>query len=349
MDKKHVSLPRSTVVHSNPNPSKDQPIAANMRDRQNGEESCSRNCRDSEGLASSLTRILQGQPRNALAKPGKVVVHVWLMIWEIEKNMILGLKSGMQEGMNSHSKPMAPCGMAAKLAQDIAINIDSNPFYMMRAGVTKSDRVDDRITIDTNLLQAKSQYGGIGVAAAAATTGATHRKVETVQYVMVMCVPISPSPSPQQRVSFSLSEILRVSAARLFGSSISAKDLISVSGVIPNEVVQAIFSACRSGNFELANKEVNNVIAEGYPVSQLLSQLYDIVVDADYMSDEQKARICKKFAEADKCHLKRRLIWFIGLLSVSIAEASNREEYEEEEVEGVIRMDPNWDRITCRI
>ncbi|KAF3615082.1 Replication factor C subunit 4 [Capsicum annuum] len=90
------------------------------------------------------------------------------------------------------------------------------------------------------------------------------------------------------------------SAARLFGSSISAKDLISVSGVIPNVVVQAIFSACRSGNFDLANKEVNNVIAEGYPVSQMLSQLYDIVVDADDISDEQKARICKKFAEADK-------------------------------------------------
>ncbi|KAF3632944.1 Replication factor C subunit 4, partial [Capsicum annuum] len=90
-------------------------------------------------------------------------------------------------------------------------------------------------------------------------------------------------------------------AARLFGSSISAKDLISVSGVIPNEVVQAIFSACRSGNFDLANKEVNNVIAKGYPVSQMLSRLYDIVVDADDISDEQKARICKKFSEADKC------------------------------------------------
>ncbi|XP_019245557.1 PREDICTED: replication factor C subunit 2 [Nicotiana attenuata] len=91
------------------------------------------------------------------------------------------------------------------------------------------------------------------------------------------------------------------SAARLFGSSISARDLISVSGVIPNDVTRAIFSACRSGNFDLANKEVDDVIAEGYPVSQMLSQLYDIVIDADDISDEQKARICKKFAEADKC------------------------------------------------
>ncbi|KAK4572753.1 hypothetical protein RGQ29_030967 [Quercus rubra] len=91
------------------------------------------------------------------------------------------------------------------------------------------------------------------------------------------------------------------SAARLFGSSISSKDLISVSGVVPQEVVEAFLIACKSGDFDLANKEVNNVIAEGYPVSQMLSQLLEVVVEADDISDEQKARICKKLGEADKC------------------------------------------------
>nr|GEW17988.1 replication factor C subunit 4 [Tanacetum cinerariifolium] len=83
--------------------------------------------------------------------------------------------------------------------------------------------------------------------------------------------------------------------ARLFRSLISSKDLISVSGddlhakrnvfvlicgmlkfvyhhVIPYEVVQALLAACKSGSFDSANKEVNNVIAEGYLVSQMLSQ-----------------------------------------------------------------------------
>jgi replication factor C subunit 2/4 len=83
-------------------------------------------------------------------------------------------------------------------------------------------------------------------------------------------------------------------------SSISSNDLISVSGVIPQGVVESLFSSCRSGNFDLANNEVNNVIAEGYPVSQMLSQLFDIVIEADDISDEQKARICKKLGEADK-------------------------------------------------
>ncbi|GAB4861371.1 hypothetical protein Ancab_036533 [Ancistrocladus abbreviatus] len=89
-------------------------------------------------------------------------------------------------------------------------------------------------------------------------------------------------------------------AACLYGSSISSKDLISVSGVIPHEVVQALFAACKSGNFDLANKEVNNIIAEGYPISQMLSQLFDVIVEANDISDEQKARICKKLGEADK-------------------------------------------------
>ncbi|KAG6435924.1 hypothetical protein SASPL_100805 [Salvia splendens] len=90
-------------------------------------------------------------------------------------------------------------------------------------------------------------------------------------------------------------------AARLFGSSITSKDLISVSGVIPDDVVQALFIACRSGDFDMADKEVKNVIAEGYPASQMLNHLYDVVVESDDIPDDQKARICKKFGEADKC------------------------------------------------
>ncbi|KAF6148904.1 hypothetical protein GIB67_014275 [Kingdonia uniflora] len=86
----------------------------------------------------------------------------------------------------------------------------------------------------------------------------------------------------------------------LFGSSISTKDLISVSGVVTPDVVQGFFAACKSGNFELANKEVNNVIAKGNPVSQMISRLFDVVVEANDLSDEQKVRIIKKMGKSDK-------------------------------------------------
>ncbi|KAH8508962.1 hypothetical protein H0E87_010916 [Populus deltoides] len=49
-------------------------------------------------------------------------------------------------------------------------------------------------------------------------------------------------------------------AARLFGSSISSKDLISVSGAIPREVTEAIYAACKNGDFDLANKEINMLL-----------------------------------------------------------------------------------------
>ena len=78
----------------------------------------------------------------------------------------------------SQTKQLPQCGMAAKFAPDIAINIDSNPFFMTR--VNKVGPADDGITIDTNLLQGKAHYGGLGVAA----TATAHRKAGTVQYGM---------------------------------------------------------------------------------------------------------------------------------------------------------------------
>ncbi|KAG0461191.1 hypothetical protein HPP92_021488 [Vanilla planifolia] len=91
------------------------------------------------------------------------------------------------------------------------------------------------------------------------------------------------------------------SSARLYGSSISSKELISVSGVIPQNAVEALFVACKTGDFDFANKEVNNVIAEGYPISQMLSGLFEVIISSDDLSDVQKARICKRLGrEADK-------------------------------------------------
>lgn len=69
--------------------------------------------------------------------------------------------------------------VSGKLAPEVAIDINASPFYHSR--VVKADHIDDRITMDANLLQAKSQFSGIGAAAAAT---AAHRKVGTVQFGM---------------------------------------------------------------------------------------------------------------------------------------------------------------------
>lgn len=86
----------------------------------------------------------------------------------------------VERDLSSQAKQAAQCGMAANVAPDVAISIDSNPFFMTRVGVSKVEH-DDRIAVDTNYLQTKAPYGGIGAAAA---TAAAHRKVGTVQFGM---------------------------------------------------------------------------------------------------------------------------------------------------------------------
>ena len=80
------------------------------------------------------------------------------------------------KGVSLQSKLAKQCGVNVKIAPDTAINIDTNPFFMTRAGVNKIEQ-DDRIAIETKLLQSKAhQYGGISTTA--------HRKVGPVQYGM---------------------------------------------------------------------------------------------------------------------------------------------------------------------
>ncbi|KAK3021994.1 hypothetical protein RJ639_045648 [Escallonia herrerae] len=212
LERKHTSLPRSTIVHSNTIPPKEQPTVAIFKDRRTADESSSRNSSDADGIPGSLSRTAQAPQRIPLAKPGRVVGPVvpyenGNFIKEgydhrtLVRNTVLppqvappaycyrrnGIgkqdRSGVESDRDapSQTKQVPQFGLGAKLAPDVAINIDTNPFYMTRAGVTKMDHIDDRVAIDTNFLHAKAHYGGLS-AAAAATAAAAHRKVGAVQF-----------------------------------------------------------------------------------------------------------------------------------------------------------------------
>ncbi|XXG67759.1 hypothetical protein AAC387_Pa06g1025 [Persea americana] len=207
MERKHVSLPRSTVVHSNTIPIKEQqqPTMASFKERQVADESC-KNPRDTDVMAGNLSRPpSHAQQRIPVAKPGKVVGPV--VPYEngsikdaydprrLIRNTVLPQaipsyclrRSTTKPDRSDHVaeaerelQPKPTQYVAGKLAPDIAIDINASPFYHSRT--IKADPVDDRIVMDTtNLLQAKSQYSGISAAAAAT---AAHRKVGTVQFGM---------------------------------------------------------------------------------------------------------------------------------------------------------------------
>ncbi|OAE18409.1 hypothetical protein AXG93_3426s1020 [Marchantia polymorpha subsp. ruderalis] len=88
------------------------------------------------------------------------------------------------------------------------------------------------------------------------------------------------------------------------------------SEVVPDEILDSLLVACKSGQFDKAQGVVTNIIAEGHPASQILSQLFDIVVKASDITDEQKARILERIAETDKA-LIDGADEFLQLLDVS--------------------------------
>jgi mitogen-activated protein kinase 1/3 len=72
MDRKHTSLPRSTIVHSAPIHGKEQPRVGPSRDKPLSEESY-KYPRDSEKYSSNVQRTSQAPQRVPTARPGRVV------------------------------------------------------------------------------------------------------------------------------------------------------------------------------------------------------------------------------------------------------------------------------------
>ncbi|XP_059663333.1 mitogen-activated protein kinase 20 isoform X2 [Cornus florida] len=209
LERKHVSLPRSTIVPSNTVPPKEPPNVPTFKDRQCVVESCSRNSRDTDGIPGNLSRTSLAPQR---MPPGKVVgpvipnengnviketfdprtvarssvlppqaIHAVYCYGRSGKGKQERSATATERDLALQAKQVPRCGTSTMLASDIAINIDTNPFYMTRSGATKLDHADERTAIDMNLLQANAHYGGIG-ATAATTSAAAHRKLGTVQF-----------------------------------------------------------------------------------------------------------------------------------------------------------------------
>ncbi|XP_030071757.1 replication factor C subunit 4 [Microcaecilia unicolor] len=92
------------------------------------------------------------------------------------------------------------------------------------------------------------------------------------------------------------------SASRLTGGKEITEDIITeLAGVVPDETIDGVLSACTSGSFEKLEMVVKNLINEGHTAIQLVNQLHDIIVERDDLSDKQKSVITEKLAEVDKC------------------------------------------------
>ncbi|PNW81563.1 hypothetical protein CHLRE_06g251800v5 [Chlamydomonas reinhardtii] len=94
------------------------------------------------------------------------------------------------------------------------------------------------------------------------------------------------------------------SAARLGGGHVDRATLLDVSGQVAPEVVSSLAAACRAtgaaGRFGALQKQVQNIIAEGYAAQQVLLQLQaELLSGADGGSDLRLCGALEALAGAD--------------------------------------------------
>ncbi|GLU14722.1 hypothetical protein SLE2022_312750 [Rubroshorea leprosula] len=206
LERKHVSLPRSTV-HSNLTPSNNmQPNLASYNNREIAEDG-SKN-RDSNTISMNPSKASRPPPRVPAAKPGRVVGSVvafdngrsiketydarLLYRNTVPTTQTVSPHCFFRGNIMNQGKPwldgdMGPsqpkphpqhCNMVAKPAPIMVADINRNPYYQPEG---KPDQINDRIPIDAKLLQARTQFRVVGAAAVAVTA---HRNIGTVQYGM---------------------------------------------------------------------------------------------------------------------------------------------------------------------
>ncbi|KAK4852145.1 hypothetical protein QYF36_021428 [Acer negundo] len=204
-ERKHVSLPRSTV-HSSTVPPNVQQNVASSENRQMTQEAA-KNFRVADAISGTQSKVSRPPPRVPTAKPGRVVgssvvpnensrnikdTYDARIFYRnailppqnvsphcfFRTNTLNQEKSGLEVGKDSSHTKLEPqqCIVAAKPVHGIPIDVNTNPYYQPQA---KLDQLNDRITIDAKLLQAQTQFGAVG---AAAVVVAAHRNVGAVQY-----------------------------------------------------------------------------------------------------------------------------------------------------------------------
>lgn len=72
-----------------------------------------------------------------------------------------------------------------------------------------------------------------------------------------------------------------------------------VSGTVPNTWIEKVFKVGRSGSFDKVTDFVENIMSEGFSITQFISQLHDTVVSENSLTDHQKSAICEKLAVSE--------------------------------------------------
>ena len=89
------------------------------------------------------------------------------------------------------------------------------------------------------------------------------------------------------------------------GGQVTVKSIEEIAGVIPEATIERLITAMQPSKagtvYSRVSKAVEDMVAEGWSATQIVTQLYDkIVIGDETVGDQQKSRIVMVFSETDK-------------------------------------------------
>eukprot|EP01036_Dinobryon_divergens_P023033 gene23033-31346_t len=92
------------------------------------------------------------------------------------------------------------------------------------------------------------------------------------------------------------------SSHQLSGNApITIDTVVDISGQVHPHIMDKLWEQMHGYSFDALKLAVNEIAANGYPMSAIISQLHDEVISKPDLQDVDKALIAEKIAEADQC------------------------------------------------
>ena len=90
------------------------------------------------------------------------------------------------------------------------------------------------------------------------------------------------------------------SLQRLGAEEINEEAVLEISGSLPKSQVASIFSVIREKNFSNCMQKVEELLLDGFPPSQIISQMLDYIVDTTEFGEGAKSKMAICISETDK-------------------------------------------------
>lgn len=90
------------------------------------------------------------------------------------------------------------------------------------------------------------------------------------------------------------------STYNLYGNTLSVDKIQYIAGIVPDDLIAQLFDKCKNAPFKEMQQFVGELVADGYDVSQLISQFNEFIVFNKLIDDRKKAQILSCVGQSDK-------------------------------------------------